>query len=342
MKRLVWIISEGSPGHVSQSEGFVAALARQTDLDAVVIQTRPRLNGFARTLIRHFWMGRCGRALPDWMLKRRLGVEEFSNGRRPDLIVASGGKSVFAARSLAVKYRVPLVFLGERKPFPPEWFHTVITPSALETASCDLRTDVIITKVSPEIVSQAAAAWVGKPDGRLWAMLIGGKSRSHPYQDADWQQLAAGMTELARREGIRWLVTTSRRTGRETEEKLQAWLPPEILADAVWWDHAPAKKLAAYLGTAEKIWVTQDSVSMVTEATATGKPVVLVYPQELTFPATSFMPGYLENLEALGLVRRLPISQMPGFTEQVRPGAGRPVRTSAVLAEMVRQRLAWT
>ena len=90
---------------------------------------------------------------------------------------------------------------------------------------------------------------------------------------------AAGMDwarKLARREGIRWLVTTSRRTGKEVEAKLRGLLPPEVVADAVWWCHLPEKKFPAYLGAAEVIWVTQDSVSMVTEAVAAGKPVVVI------------------------------------------------------------------
>jgi len=80
-------------------------------------------------------------------------------------------------------------------------------------AANDLRMDVIPTKITPEIVHQAAADWENRPTGRLWTMLIGGRSRSHDFQNADWEKLAEGMTALAETEGIRWLVTTSRRTG---------------------------------------------------------------------------------------------------------------------------------
>ena len=202
--------------------------------------------------------------------------------------------------------------------------------------------DAIPTKITPQIVEQAAAAWTDRPTGPLWTLLVGGKSRSHHYTDADWEDLATGMSTLARRHGIRWLVTTSRRTGKEIEAKLRDLLPLDIVAEAVWWCHAPEKKFAAYLGAAEKIWVTQDSVSMVTEATATGLPTVLVYPQDLRFPATSFMPGYLENLESLGLVQRLPISKMAEFTEQKLSAPTRPALTTADLARIAIERLGWT
>jgi mitochondrial fission protein ELM1 len=342
-KRIIWILSEGSPGHVSQSIGLVAALADQVPLESRQFECRPRIGGFMRSLIRLIWMGKSGRPLPSRFLNGPLGLDPIdAHEPRPDLIVASGGKSVFAARTLAVRYKIPFIFLGERKPYPPKWFHTVFTPSSLETTSTDVRMDVIPTKITPQIVQQAAADWTDRPAGHLWTMLVGGKSRSHRYTEADWANLAAGMTALAQRHGIRWLVTTSRRTGKEIEAKLRELLPPDVVAEAVWWCHAPEKKFAAYLGAAEKIWVTQDSVSMVTEAAATGLPTVLVYPQELRFPATSFMPGYLENLEALGLVQRLPIATMPEFVAQNSSTPGRSALTTADLARIARERLGWT
>jgi uncharacterized protein len=343
MKRIVWIISEGSPGHVSQSVGLVAALAEIVPLEVRQIECRPRIRGFVRHLIRLFWMGKNGRALPQWMLDGPLGLDRPMVGEpAPDLMVSSGGRSVFAARSLAVKFGVPFVFLGERKPYPPAWFHTVFTPSALERAPNDLRMDVIPTSITPEKVREAAAAWAGRPGGRLWTLLVGGTSRSHDFQDADWERLVAGMVVLARREGIRWLVTTSRRTGLELETKLQNLLPPDVLAEAVWWCHGPEKKLPAYLGAAEIVWVTEDSVSMVTEAVAAGKPVVAVRPAHTPFPPDCYIPGYLQNLESLGLLQRRLISDIAEDRGAISVSPARPVRTAAVLAEITRQRLGWS
>ena len=342
VKRTIWIISEGSPGHVSQSQGLVAALAEKIPVGKRQFECRPRINGFVRHLIRLFWMGKNGRPLPDSMLYELLGLERAKeNEPAPDLIISSGGRSVFAARTLAVKHRVPFVFLGERKPYPPEWFHTVFTPSLLETAANDLRMDVIPTKITPEIVNQAAADWSNKPSGRLWSMLIGGKSRSHDFRDADWEKLTIGMTELAKREGIRWLVTTSRRTGKEVEARLKNLLPPEIVADAVWWCHQAEKKFPAYLGAAEVIWVTQDSVSMVTEAVATNKPVVVIQPARMTFPATSFMPGYLANLESLGMIARLPIAELAEVKQDFLTNPRPLIMATEVMAEQLCQRLKW-
>ena len=341
-KRVIWIISEGSPGHVSQSVGLADALAALVPATIRQLDCRPRSGGVMRGFIRRCWMGQRARPLPDLLLNHWLRLERPAKDEpAPDVIIASGGKSVFAARTLATKQGVPLIFLGERKPYPATWFHTTFSPSSFDAASNDIRMDVIPTKISPQIARQAAAAWTDRPAGRLWTMLIGGSSRSHHYQNGDWEQLAEGMTALARREGIRWLVTTSRRSGIKLEDHLRGLLPPEIVADAVWWCRQPERKLTAYLGAAEKIWVTQDSVSMVTEAVATGKPTMVIYPVDVEFPLTSFMPGYLDNLEKLGMILRLPMNGMPEFELQPAAEPDRPVLTTGVLAEIACQRLGW-
>lgn len=308
--RVVWIVSEGSPGHVSQSVGLAEALAKQVPIRVERIECRPRLNGAVRSLVR-VWMGRNGRPLPDWILKRWLRVDlSATTASKPDLILSSGGKSVFAACSLAARHGAPYVFLGERKPYPSEWFHTVFTPSARETGVNDVPIEMIPTQVTKAGVEKAAAAWADRPTGRLWAMVVGGASVSHRYAASDWDELAAGMNALARREGIRWLVTTSRRTGAEAEARLRAGLDPSVVAAAVWWSEKPEKKMSAFLGAAGQVVVTQDSVTMVTEAVASGRPVVVVRPAIVKLPRGSFMGGYFETMENSRRIIRAPIEKL--------------------------------
>jgi uncharacterized protein len=342
MKRVIWIISEGSPGHVSQSVGMAEALAARVPATIRQFKCRPHRGGMMRGFIRRVWMGKRARPLPSVMLDHWLRLERPAKDEcHPDVIIASGGKSVFAARSLATNYRTALIFVGERKPYPASWFHTTFSPSSFDTAANDVRLDLIPTKISPSIVNEAADQWAERPTGRLWAMLIGGSSRSHHYQADDWENLAEGMITLARREDIRWLVSTSRRSGRVLEDRLRCLLPPDIVADAVWWCRKPEKKLTNYLGVAEKLCVTQDSVSMATEAVASGKPTVVVYPAVVKFPPTSFMPGYFTNLEELGMIQRLPMSRLPELNLAPATQPNRPILTTDRLAEIACQRLGW-
>lgn len=338
--RVIWIIHEGSPGHLSQSQGLVHAIAEKVRVECRIIESKPKIGGAGRALVR-WLMGSGGRALPDRLLHGPIGLEPVpADSPAPDLILSSGGKSVFAARSLAVRHNTPYILIGERKPYPATWFHTVLTPSSLETAACDVRMDFIPTKITRTLVHEAASRWRGKPEGRLWAMLIGGRSRSHAFENQDWLQLADGMARLAQREGIRWMVTTSRRTGGEIESLLRQQLPSDLIADAVWWNCKPEKKLAAYLGSAEAVFVTQDSVSMITEAVVSTRPVIALAPRYTPFPATSYMPGYLDNLEAKNLIRRFRIAEMTEINTDFRLPY-EFVDPTASLAEKVCARLGW-
>ena len=337
MKR-IWIVSEGSPGHVSQSVGLAEALAATEPAGIERLECRPRLNGFARQLVQR-WMGGKGRPLPGWLL-RRAGLDSALPQGKPDLILSSGGKSVFAARTLALRYGAPYVFLGERKPYPSEWFHTAFTPSKFETGANDVSIDMIPTQVTSAKVEQAASDWSERPAGKLWAALIGGSSASHRYTLEDWRALALAMNDVAHREGIRWLVTTSRRTGPEVETYLRQTLDPSVVAEAVWWSDRPEKKMSRYLGAAERLLVTQDSVTMVSEAIDSGRPVIVVRPRDTRFSPESFLPDYFDRLEQAGRMRRAFMTDlsdwpsMPASTENASTAADR-------IAIALRERLGW-
>jgi mitochondrial fission protein ELM1 len=305
---IIWIISEGSPGHLAQSRGLADALKNHdSHLGIFEIRIGRRFTGVQRSLIR-WLMGSCGKRFPSF-LRAMILKDVLLPEVRPDLILSSGGKSVFTGRLLADQFDVPYVFIGERKPYPSEWFHTVFTPSPMEQGIHDVAINLIPTGVTPEKVAQAASSY-GRPEGKLWAMVIGGASRSHPYSEQDWRQLAEGMNVLSKEYGTRWLLTTSRRTGTDAERILKESIHAEVLADAIWWGDKPEKRMLALLGIAETVCVTQDSLTMVTECVASGKPIMVVRPESETFPRDSFMPQYLQRLENHDYILRVRISGM--------------------------------
>lgn len=339
MKRGIWIVSEGSPGHVSQSVGLAEALAATEPVNIERLECQPRLNGFARQLVQR-WMGEKGRPLPGWLL-RRAGLDSTALPKgKPDLILSSGGKSVFVARTLAVRYGAPCVFLGERKPYPSAWFHTAFTPSKFEAGENDVPIDMIPTQVTRAKVEQAANDWPERPAEKLWAALIGGSSASHRYTLEDWRALALAMNDVAHREGIRWLVTTSRRTGAEVEACLRQTLDPSIVAEAVWWSERPEKKMSRYLGAAERLLVTQDSVTMVSEAIDSGRPVIVVRPRETRFSPESFLPGYFDRLEQTGRMQRALMTGLSDWPTMPALAENSPTAADEI-AIALKSRLGW-
>jgi hypothetical protein len=105
------------------------------------------------------------------------------------------------------------------------------------------------------------------------AVLIGGSNRAYRLDLAGLAAVADRIAAILQRSGGAALVTPSRRTGTAGLALLRERLGG--LPGAIW-DGAGDNPYYAYLAVADAILVTADSVSMVSEAAATGKPVHIV------------------------------------------------------------------
>jgi mitochondrial fission protein ELM1 len=104
----------------------------------------------------------------------------------------------------------------------------------------------------------------------ILAVLIGGSNRAYRLTMARLSELVDGVAAAVLHAGGSAVVTPSRRTGAEglalVRERL-AGVPAAI------WDGTGLNPYFAYLAVADAVLVTSDSVSMISEAAATGKPV---------------------------------------------------------------------
>jgi mitochondrial fission protein ELM1 len=107
----------------------------------------------------------------------------------------------------------------------------------------------------------------------LVAVLIGGDNKCYSMTPEIIRSLAAQLLRLTTEFGAGLAVTPSRRTGAENEQVLRDALAQ---APAVVWDGTGDNPYFGYLGLADAVVVTCDSVSMVSEAASTGKPVYIV------------------------------------------------------------------
>ncbi len=106
------------------------------------------------------------------------------------------------------------------------------------------------------------------------AIMIGGNSGPYIFSRKTAERLAAILNKDSEARKFSLLITTSARTPinaiNAVEDKLR--LPKYIYR---WKPDDPDNPYHAFLALAEKIIVTSDSVSMLSEAVATGKPVYL-------------------------------------------------------------------
>jgi uncharacterized protein len=310
-----WVLTDGKPGMENQCLGLAEALG----LDPKVKRVTSRFPW--RFLPPQFWFnalwapGPKGDILsPPW----------------PDLLIGSGRQSV--ALSIAIKrlcgdriftVQIQNPVIDSRK------FDLVATPrhDGL-TGENVIVTEGALHRITPERLTSEGElfkdrlAGLGHP--RI-AVLIGGSNGQFRMTRQSTESLADGLAGLVRNHGAGLMVTASRRTGAENEAVLRDRLKG---LSAEIWDGSGANPYFGYLGLADAILVTGDSVSMVSEACATGKPV---YVFDLEGGSDKFR-RFHENMRERNFTRP--------FQGELKDWDYTPLQDTARVAEEIRRRIA--
>ena len=198
----------------------------------------------------------------------------------PDLLISVGRRSVPVARWIAQHNpEAKLVHLG-RPRLPLRYFDLVIaTPQyAMRDAPNLLRIPSPIHRIDAarlDAGSRKLAPLVAHLPRPYLTVLVGGRAGPYRFDPEVAQELArACLAEVAREQGS-LLVTTSPRTGAEASAALAEALQGAPHYLHLWRENPPDNPYFGLLGLADRIVVTSESVSMMAEATATGKPVQL-------------------------------------------------------------------
>lgn len=256
-----WVITEGLIGTENQCIGVAEALG----LEPVVKRIR----------LRSPWL----QLTPWFRMGNQFAISDEGDPVTPpwpDLVIASGRKSIPAALYIrkASKGRSVVVQLQDPK-CPSRLFDLVAVPQH-DTLRGEnvIVTQGALNRITPERLEHEVARFKSRldhlPRPRV-AVLIGGTSRTHRMTPSLAGDLAEQLEHLARDEGAGLMITASRRTGEENAGILKTRL--EGLENVEWWDGTGDNPYFAYLGLADYIVVTNDSVSMLSEAASTGKPV---------------------------------------------------------------------
>ena len=295
----VWILSDGRAGHANQSRAIAMALGRRFRVESSLIPCKLRAGLWQRPLemLLRLTKGRLPlRFLPCFL---RIGPLP---ARQPDLIVSAGGHTCHANAWLAAALGKPNLFCGEIRRLPERLFAGILTGYPWRAGKAPYRFSPTPVPIDPAEIRAQGFAWKERHDpagGPCWSLLVGGEGAGYRYDAGDWSALGAAMAELAARHGIRWLVSTSRRTGPAAEAILSAALPAEGVAARLFAGEPEAAVLSypEILGLAERHFVTEDSHMMISEAIASGKPVETLQPRHFqTHPTNQhFLELYLSR-----------------------------------------------
>jgi mitochondrial fission protein ELM1 len=285
-----WIVTDGRLGMINQCRGLAAVLGVQAEDKKIALSPPWRWLPPALTPARLSILSPSGDLLsPPW----------------PDLLIGTGRKSVAPAlavkrasggRTFCVQVQNPDVAL--------EKFDLVIAPGHDQLSGDNVLSTLgslhgVTAATLDAARTRFADAVAGLPRP-LIAVLLGGNNAVYRLDDGQAAQIANDLAALAGANGYGLAITASPRTPRAAVAVITDRLSTEIAnGKAVFWDDAGANPYLGYLAHADAILVTGDSVNMVSEAAATGKPVHVI---ELAGGSDKFRRFHTATAEA-GITR---------------------------------------
>lgn len=313
-----WVLTEGIAGTENQCLGLAEAMG-QTPLVKRAAPAAP-------------WQ----LLPPSWLTPPLRALSDGSDPLQPPwpaLLIAGGRKAVGLALRLR---RVAHCFTVcvQNPQVAPERFDLVVAPRHDGLSGPNVvATRTALHRVTPARLAAAKQQFASSLESLprpLVAVLVGGASRRHRFEPSDGAALGRTLAAMAAEAGAGLAITASRRTAPASMKALT-----DSLADtpAQIWRGDGENPYFGYLALADAIIVTGDSVSMTSEACATGKPV---YVAPMRGRGSKRIDRFFRGLEKDRLVAP--------FTGRIDDWAPRPpLDETARAAEIVRQRFeAWS
>ena len=306
---VAWSLTSGEAGMRTQARGLAAAVARHV----VEKQTPGRDDLLARLRVAAARPAMTGLAAP-W----------------PDLLVTCGRRTVPYAlhvRRLSGG-RTRLVHVQDPRA-NRDAFDLIVAMDhdRIPAGGNVIKVETALHDLTPELLADAGEAWrerFVRLGSRLAGVIVGGSLRGRAFTLGDGERLMAGLNRMREAQGLGLAITPSRRTPAPVMARLRDAFAGD--AGVFLWDLRGDNPYRAILGLADRLVVTGDSVSMISEAISTCAPVDVM---DLGFARHA---GFLQRLVDQGRVRR--------FTgDPEAPASARPVNATATAAEAVRRRL---
>ena len=240
---VVWQLSDGRRGHLSQSTGLINALGRHRSIEPHRLRVPP-----LRTTL-YSWLTRC--------LDRAAGAP------LPQVVIGAGHATHLHILALSRVCGAKSIVLM-RPSLPLAWFDCCLIPAHDNPPGRD---NIIVTRGAINALRPGNRHEPGRS-----LMLIGGHSAHYKFDAAAMLQVVRQALAGAPRR--HWIVTDSPRTPASLSAELRKLAAAEVTVVA--WQQCAPGWLAEQLSRAAEVWVTQDSVSMIYEALTAGCAVGLL------------------------------------------------------------------
>lgn len=332
-------LADTRPGHYHLAQGVIAALARLRPVEVT------RVPVMRRWIVPTRWLRRriaSQNFFPPRMLRMAYRIDAYALPKA-DLVISAGGETLMPNICVSRFLGVPNIYCGSLlRGLEAENFSLVISSYDRDAGSPRHLVVLKPSAIDPDALGRPVEVPRYGParHPRIAGLLIGGNAGPFRYRRAEWEQLLDFVRSAARAWGIRWLVSTSRRTPPYVADRLAA-LAQDASAIARFIDFRTAGPgtLPQIFAEAEVILATEDSSTMISEAVSARLPVVGVAPSAHRF--TDEEAEYRKFLVRNNWCRVLPIAALTleSFAQalsEIEPLKENPL---AALAAHIKQRL---
>ncbi len=293
--RRVLVLSDGKLGHLKQSRTVLQAIHEQVEeCRDRIVEVRYRSALWRGLAV--MWASVMPGAFGAWWCLRRVLTPpswEQISAAGADVVISCGSATAPAARLAAAANGAKAIVIMNPAPVPLRRFQLAFVPAHDRVAANShvVRTRGAVSRVTPEGLQAArerlrrhpqfhppaAEPWEQRP---MVALIVGGDTDLYHLTTSFAEALVRQVLSVCEAYDLGCLVTTSRRTPAAVEALLaeqlgshpRCWLLLRASRDPL------DGTLEGMLGWARVAVVTGESVSMVSEACASGCHVVVVEP----------------------------------------------------------------
>lgn len=281
----VTALLDGRPGHESQVRGLLACLPEPGDVQFMTLPPDP-LPGERQLAVWALAVRHLSAKPPAGLLQELLGADYDTIARHgPRLIIAAGSRAGLYSYCLA-----RILWASTVQAMTHGLLKTAFTLNVVPAHDHPTPgSHVVVVSTAPnpylpEVAAEAARSFASveglDPQGTWWSLLMGGPPAGAGAEAVDALLVVAEVLELCRRAteaSAELLISTSRRTPPMLTEALlqEVALQPAVrfFQDFRQDDRRTA---GALLGLASQVFLTPDSISMVSEALWAGRGVTLL------------------------------------------------------------------
>jgi mitochondrial fission protein ELM1 len=275
----VLVIKDDKPGHYNQTEGLLLYLKEiYNDLEVEYIQIEIK-SKLTRKILRFLL-----NTFPNFFTQNSLKYLPFFYKNysipknKPDLVISTGGNTSNLNVWFSKVYRCKNILNGALRGLKEELFTYITTVIDLGYKN-QIILDVAPSVMTKEILKKSAEDFIKNKElsseNKYYTLLIGGDGAGYKYDNKFYEELIEFVKKISIKKNIKWMITTSRRTPVEIEKKLKDSLK-DYCVYFVDYNKNPEKVMSSFLSLSDKVFVTEESSSMISESILSEKDVFTI------------------------------------------------------------------